>query len=63
MADNSPPKDERQLPSKQASSVSAKVKKIPAVTKDAAAFMATMEKKKAGPNDIASALEQWLNNE
>ena len=52
-----------QLPAKQGSGTPAKPKKISALSKDAAEFLAKMDKKKAGPGDIANALEQWLNNE
>ena len=37
--------------------------KISSLSKEADEFMKKMDKKKAGPGDIASALEQWLNNE
>jgi len=51
------------LPAKQGAGTPAKPKKISSLSKDAAEFLAKMDKRKAGPGDIANALEQWLNNE
>lgn len=53
----------KQLPAKPGAAAPGKAKKISSLSKDAAEFLAKMDKKKAGPSDIANALEQWLNNE
>jgi len=38
-------------------------KKIHPLSKGAAEFLSKMNKKKAGPDEIANLLEQWLNND
>lgn len=63
MANDNSKADGAQLPAKGNGAAPAKPKKISALSKDAAEFLAKMDKKKAGPSDIANALEQWLNNE
>ena len=63
MANEKSKADGSQLPVKKGASTPAKVKKIQSVSKNAAEFLAKMDKKKAGPGDIANALEQWLDKE
>lgn len=52
----------KSLPVKQNKAV-VKTTKIGALPKEIDEFMKKMEKKKAGPGEIASALEQWLDSE
>jgi len=63
MANGKPKAGGSKLPAKHGAGTPAKPKKISSLSKDAAEFLAKMDKKKAGPGDIANALEQWLNNE